>query len=80
MHKIIYSIINTYILLVTEKSINRSHWQLEVGPCQGCSANKKVWERIQKIASLKQLQIHFKTKREKGVGTPFPRVPAPQHP
>jgi len=28
----------------------------------------KVWERIQKIAILKQLQNHFKTKREKGVG------------
>jgi len=44
---------------------------------QGCSANKKR-ERIQKIAILKQLQTHFKAKREEGVGTPFPRVPAPQ--
>jgi len=25
---------------------------------------------------LKQLQTHFKAKQEKGVGTPFPRVPA----
>ena len=33
---------------------------------------KKVWERIQKIDNLKQLQTHFKAKREKGVGTPFP--------
>jgi len=41
---------------------------------------KKVWERIQKIAILKQLQTHFKAKREKGVGTPFPRVPAQLHP
>jgi len=41
---------------------------------------KKVWERIQKIAILKQLPTHFKAKREKGVGTPFPRVPAPLHP
>jgi len=41
---------------------------------------KKVWESIQKIAILKQLQTHFKAKREKGVGTPFPRVPAPLHP
>jgi len=39
-----------------------------------------VWERIQKIAILKQLQTHFEAKREKGVGTPFPRVPAPLHP
>jgi len=38
-----------------------------------------VWERIQKIANLKQLQTHFKAKRENGVGTPFPRVPAPLH-
>jgi len=49
---------------------------MEVEPCQGCSVNKKVWERIQKIAILKQLQTHFETKREKGVGTPFPCVPA----
>jgi len=41
---------------------------------------KKLWERIQKIAILKQLQTHFKAKREKGVGTPFPHVPAPLHP
>jgi len=32
-----------------------------------------------RIAILKQLQTHFITKREKGVGTPFPRVPAPLH-
>jgi len=37
---------------------------------------KKGWERTQKIGILKQLQIHFKAKQEKGVGTPFPRVPA----
>jgi len=30
-----------------------------------------------KIAILKQLKTNFKAKREKGVGTPFPRVPAP---
>jgi len=36
--------------------------------------------RIQNTAILKQLPIHFKGKREKGVGTPFPRVPAPLHP
>jgi len=41
---------------------------------------KKLWERIQKIAILKELQTHFKAKREKGVGTPFPRVPAPLQP
>jgi len=33
-----------------------------------------------KIAILKQLQTHFKAKLQKGVGTPFPRVPAPLHP
>jgi len=33
---------------------------------------KKVWERIQKIAILKQLPNHFKAKCEKGVGTLFP--------
>jgi len=36
---------------------------------------KKVWECIQKMAILKQLPTHCKTKREKGAGTPFPRVP-----
>jgi len=36
----------------------------------------KVWERIQKIAILKQLPTHFKANRAKCVGTPFPRVPA----
>jgi len=39
-----------------------------------------MWERIQKIAILKQLPTHFTAKREKGVGTLFPRVPAPLHP
>jgi len=37
-----------------------------------------LWERTHKTAILKQLQTHFKAK--KGVGTPFPRVPAPLHP
>jgi len=38
---------------------------------------KEVWERNQKkLAILKQLRTHFKAKLEKGVGTPFPRVPA----
>jgi len=32
------------------------------------------------MAILKQLQTHFKAKHEKGVGTPFPRVPVPLHP
>jgi len=41
---------------------------------------KTVCERTPKIAILKHLQTHFKAKREKGVGTPFPRVPAPLHP
>jgi len=39
-----------------------------------------VWERTQKIAISKQLRTHFKAKRKKGVGVPFPRVPAPLHP
>jgi len=34
--------------------------------------SKKVWERIQKIAIVKQLQSHFKAKRGKGLETPFP--------
>jgi len=41
---------------------------------------KKVWERIQEIPILKQIPTHFKAKREKGVGTPFPLVPTPLHP
>jgi len=45
---------------------------------------KKLQERIQKIAILKQLQTHFKAKPEQGVETAgvgmlFPRVPAPLH-
>jgi len=44
---------------------------------QGCSANKKG-VGTHPIAILKQLQTHFKAKREKGVGTPFPRIP-PHH-
>jgi len=47
---------------------------------QGCSADKKVWERIQKFAILKQVPAHFKAKHEKGVATPFPRVPVQLHP
>jgi len=39
-----------------------------------------MWERIQKIAILKQLPTHFKAKREKAAVTPFQRVPAPLHP
>jgi len=31
-----------------------------------------VWERTQETAILKQLQIHFRAKREKDVGMPFP--------
>jgi len=33
-----------------------------------------------KIAILKQFRTHFKAKREIGVGTPFPRLPASLHP
>jgi len=36
---------------------------------------KEVWECTQKIANLKHIHTHFKAKREKRVGTPFPRVP-----
>jgi len=32
------------------------------------------------IDILKQLQTHFKAKRDTGVETPFPGVPAPLHP
>jgi len=46
----------------------------------GSSANKKMWKRApKKLAILKLLQIYFKAKHEKGVATPFPRVPAPLH-
>jgi len=41
---------------------------------------KKMRERTKKMAILKQLHTHFKAKRQKGVGTPFPRIPAPPHP
>jgi len=41
---------------------------------------KGVGTLPEKLANLKQLQTHFKAKHEKGVGTPFPRVPAPLHP
>jgi len=56
--------------------------QLNINQChnQGCSANKKVWERIQKRVILKQLPNHLKAIRKKGVRTPFPRVPTPLHP
>jgi len=48
---------------------------------QGCSVNKKgVGTHQKKLAILKQLLTNLKPKREKGVGTPFPRVPAPLHP
>jgi len=36
---------------------------------------KKVWERTLKTSHLKKLGTHFRTKHEKGVGTPFPRIP-----
>jgi len=47
---------------------------------QGCSANKKGVGMHLKFSHLKQLQTHFEAKHEKGVGTPFPRVPATLHP
>jgi len=47
---------------------------------QRCSANKKgVGTHLKKLAILKQLGTNLKAKYEKGVGTPFPRVPAPLH-
>jgi len=46
---------------------------------QGCSANKKVWECF-KNSHLKQLKTRFKANLDKGVGTPFSRVPASLHP
>jgi len=39
-----------------------------------------VGTHSKKLAILKQLQTNLKSKHEKGVGTPFPRVPAPVHP
>jgi len=33
-----------------------------------------------KLAIVKQLRTNFKAKHEKGVGTPFPRVPPALHP
>jgi len=49
-------------------------------PTSDVVLTKKVWQRIQKISLLKQLPTHFKAKREKGVGTPFSRIPAPLPP
>jgi len=49
-------------------------------PLQDAVLTKKVLDASKKRAILKQIPTHFKAKREKGVGTPFPRVPAPIHP
>jgi len=38
---------------------------------------KRVWEHTQKSSHFKTASTDFKAKHEKGVGTPFPRVPAP---
>jgi len=43
----------------------------------GCSANNRCGNAPKKIPIFKQLQTHFEKKHEKGVGTPFQRVPAP---
>jgi len=40
---------------------------------------KKVWEGIHKHRHFKTAPTFFKAKREKGVRTPFPRVPVPLH-
>jgi len=53
---------------------------LDSGWAKDVVLTKKVLERIQKIAILKLFQTHFKAKREKGVGTPFLRVPTPPQP
>ena len=45
----------------------------------GCSANKRgvgTGNASKELAILIQLRIHFKAKHEKGVGMPFPHVPA----
>jgi len=58
----------------------RALWSIGNGRIQGCSANKKgVGTHPKKLAILKQLRTHFKVKHETGVGTLFPRVPAPLH-
>ena len=46
MHEIVY---NKYIHSIGHWN-NQSIVPMEVEPCQGCNVNKKVWERIQKIA------------------------------
>jgi len=48
---------------------------------QGCRVSKKgVGAHPKKLAILKQLRTNLKPNHEKGVGRPFPRVPAPLHP
>jgi len=41
---------------------------------------KKVWARTQNPSYFKTASNSFQSKHEKGVGTPFPRVPVPLHP
>ena len=53
------------------------------GKCRDLVLKKTCRNASKKIAILKQLKqlpAHFKAKREKGVGTPLPRVHAPLHP
>ena len=67
------------LVVVNVTSQNRNPY----ATIQGCSVNKKVWEvgnAPKNPVILKQLQTHFKIKHNKGVGRPFPRVPAPLHP
>ena len=45
----------------------------------GLVLTKRCGNAPKKLAILKLLQIYFKAKHEKGVATPFPRVPAPLH-
>jgi len=47
---------------------------------RGVVLTKVVWERTQKTSHCPLLQTRVKVKREKCVGMPFPRVPAPLQP
>jgi len=59
----------------------KSHHVRGVVLSKRCVAtHPKNSQQLQTHFNLRRLQTHFNTKREKGVGTPFPRVPAPLHP
>jgi len=68
----------TKFLRVT-KTITLSPHYLRVDhtDLQECSVNKRgVGTHPKNLAVSQQLQTNVKAKHEKGVGTPFPRVPA----